>query len=67
MSFLNSRPGTIHGDDQLTDLEDWNSLVLISFMAQVNTTYGVILSPQQIAQCKTVNDLEKLTADSLNL
>jgi len=62
--LLEQPPGSIHREDQLADLEDWDSLALISFMAKVNTSYGVILSPQRIAQCKTVNDLEELTAAS---
>jgi len=62
--LLEQAPGTIHAEDQLSDLEDWDSLALMSFMAKVNTKYGLILSPQRITQCKTVNDLEELTKSS---
>lgn len=58
--LLEQAPGTINAEDRLADLEDWDSLTLMSFMAKVNTSYGLILSPQRIAQCKTVNDLEEL-------
>ena len=58
--LLEQAPGTISAEDRLADLEDWDSLTLMSFMAKVNTSYGLILSPQRIAQCKTVNDLEEL-------
>lgn len=62
--ILELSPGTIRGEEHLADLEDWDSLTLISFMAKVNMNYGKILSPQLIAQCETVDDLLKLTADS---
>jgi len=58
--LLEQAPGTISAEDRLADLEDWDSLTLMSFMAKVNTSYGLILPPQRIAQCKTVNDLEEL-------
>jgi acyl carrier protein len=62
--ILECQPGTIRAEDQLADLEDWDSLALMSFMAKVNSAYGIILSPKQIVQCKTVKDLEGLTAGS---
>ncbi len=62
--LLELSPGTIYGEEKLVDLEEWDSLALLSFMAKVNTNYGKILSPQLIAQCQTVDDLQKLTADS---
>ena len=62
--LLEQPDGTVRGGDRLSDLEDWNSLAVIGFMAKVNTDYGLILSPQQIAQCTTVNELEALTEAS---
>jgi acyl carrier protein len=54
-------PGTLKGDERLEDLDDWNSLGVIGFMAFVNENFGVILSPKRIAACTTVNDLIALS------
>ena len=58
--LLELPPGTLTGDEILEGLDDWNSLAVIGFMAVANELYGVILSPKNIAACKTVNDLLEL-------
>ena len=52
--------GTLTGQEKLEDLEGWDSLSLISFMALVDEHLGVKLSPRQFVTCQTVNDLLSL-------
>jgi acyl carrier protein len=49
--------GTIQGTEQLDELENWDSLALISFVAMAQSNTGVSISPQQIVNCTTVADL----------
>lgn len=52
-------PGTLNGSERLEDLEMWDSVSMMSYIAMADTN-GVKLSPRQIVNCSTVNDLAKL-------
>lgn len=53
--------GTLKGTERLEDLEGWNSLGMMSFIALANEHFGVTLSPRQFLNCETVDDLIALT------
>ncbi|MEO8657020.1 MAG: acyl carrier protein [Bryobacteraceae bacterium] len=53
--------GTLTGIEKLEDLEDWDSLAMISFMGMVDEHCQIKLSPRQFVNCETVNDLLDLT------
>ncbi len=55
--MLELEKGTLTGQEKLEDMEEWNSLSLISYMALVDEHMGVKLSPRQFLSCQTVNDL----------
>lgn len=44
----------------LNDLEEWDSLSLVSFMAMANATYGKKVLPSDVKAAKTVKDLYEL-------
>lgn len=52
--------GTLTGGEKLEDLERWDSLALMSYMALTNENLGVKLSPRQFVGCETVNDILEL-------
>lgn len=52
--------GTLTGSEKLENLEGWNSLALIGYMALVDEHMGVKLSPRQFLTCQTVDDLLSL-------
>lgn len=52
--------GTLHGGQALDKLPEWDSLAVISFIALADSTYGVMLQPKKINECKTVDDLARL-------
>lgn len=58
--LLELMPGTLQGPEKLENLDQWNSLALVSFMALADTNNGVRLSPRDIAKCITVSDLLKI-------
>jgi len=50
--------GSLSGSEKLMEqAAGWNSLAVVSFIGMVDEQFGVTLSPQAIADCKTVNDL----------
>lgn len=46
---------------KLADVEDWDSLSMVSFFSFCNTTLGKKISPDKIKSAQTVEDLFKLT------
>ena len=52
--------GTVHAQQKLEDLENWDSTALISFIVLAETNSSVSISPDQIVSCSTVADLLQL-------
>jgi acyl carrier protein len=55
--ILGLPPGTVRADQQLDELENWDSMALISFIVLAETHSKVSISPDQIVTCSTVADL----------
>jgi acyl carrier protein len=53
-------PGTLKGPEQLKDLEMWDSMAMMGYIALADTNGNVKISPRQIVGCSTVDDLLKL-------
>ena len=49
--------GTLKGPERLHELEQWNSLAMISFIALADTNNRVNVSASQLLACSTVSDL----------
>lgn len=60
-ALLGLDPGTLKGPEKLDDLEQWDSVALLEFIA-LTDTHGVQLSPRQIVRCTTVAELLGLAA-----
>lgn len=52
--------GTLQGPEKLEDLENWDSVAMVSFIALADEQNGARLNVKQLAACETVNDLLKL-------
>ena len=52
--------GTLQGAEKLNELEQWNSMAMIGFIALVDSNNRTSLSPPQILACQTVSDLLQL-------
>lgn len=50
-------PGTLQGPERLDDLENWNSMAMVSFVALVDEHFNFAVSPRQFVNCDTVEDL----------
>jgi acyl carrier protein len=51
---------SLTGDETLADLDGWDSMAVMSFIAFGDEYFGKILSPRQFAGCETVGDLGAL-------
>jgi acyl carrier protein len=54
--LLELPPGSLKGSEALKDLEQWNSMAVIGFIAMADTN-GARVSARQIATCSTVAEL----------
>lgn len=52
--------GTLRGDENLEDLETWDSTSLINLIVLAETNNNVRISPDQVVTCSTVADLLRL-------
>jgi acyl carrier protein len=52
--------GSLRGPEKLEDLEHWDSSAMIGFIALADDHNGKRLSPRQIVDCATVDDLLRL-------
>jgi acyl carrier protein len=52
--------GTLTGAESLDDLENWNSLAMVEYIALADSNNGTQLSPRQIRDCTSIDDLAKL-------
>lgn len=48
--------GTLKGDEKLEDLEGWNSMSMVGFIALADSN-GAKVAARQIASCETVSEL----------
>jgi acyl carrier protein len=57
--------GTLTGTEALADVPNWDSLALMSFIAFVDSDFGMRLGGRQLMECGTVDDLMKLVGDNV--
>lgn len=51
---------------KLRDIEEWDSLALISTLSLYDQLFHINVTTDQLENCKTVNDLVELVADRLD-
>jgi acyl carrier protein len=62
---LEKPEGSMDPDQLLAHVEGWDSMAALLFMALADSRLGVVVSGEQIAAAKTVNDLMALLGDRL--
>jgi acyl carrier protein len=58
--ILGLHPGTLRGDEELDELENWDSTALIGLIVLAETTNDAHISPDDVVGCSTVADLLRL-------
>jgi acyl carrier protein len=61
--LLEVEPGTIGGSELLADIEAWDSVTVVSFIAMADERYGVNIPIKRIVACRTVDDLAAVVAE----
>jgi acyl carrier protein len=59
-TLLELPEGTLQGPENLDDLENWNSLAMVEYIALVDSNTGAKVSPRQIRDCETIDQLAQL-------
>ncbi len=57
--------GTIRGDERLRALPTWDSLAVVSFIANGHGHFGVVLDAEVVKQCESVDALRELVREYL--
>ncbi len=65
--LLELDPGTLTGSEELKDIETWDSLTVMGFIAMADEDFEVMVPPAQLSKCKTVADLITLINDPTEL
>lgn len=55
--ILDAPPHSLTGRERLADLEGWDSLSIVAFIAEVDKQLGVALPGSRVAACRTVDEL----------
>ncbi len=53
-------PGTLVGHEQLSELQGWDSLTVVEFLAFADEEFTLTISPKVVAACRSVQDLAGL-------
>ncbi len=59
--LIEAPAGSLRAEDKLSDLEGWNSMAMVGFIAFADEHFEKTLSPRLFATCSTVADLARLT------
>ena len=58
--MLELDPGTITGSERLEDIEAWDSLAVISFIALVDEKFDILVETEKLAAAESIADLYAL-------
>ncbi len=64
--IIEEDPGTVQGGEKLTDLEGWDSLSVVAFIAAMDKHLNVAVPPKELVEAETTDDLLALVADQLS-
>jgi acyl carrier protein len=64
-AMLDLTPQTLTGGERLAEIEAWDSLSTVVFIAQVDKQFGVPLAGGRVAKCQTVDELWGLVAEAV--
>jgi acyl carrier protein len=65
--LIEKEPATLKGPEVLTELEGWDSVAVMGFIALVDEQFEFTLSPKRLAECRTVDDLVGLVGNHIEV
>jgi len=63
-NMLDLPAGELQADTRLTDINSWDSMAIVGFLALADRKYGKAVSPAAIKNTKTISDLAALVGQS---
>jgi acyl carrier protein len=57
--------GSLKGKEQLKDLNQWDSLAMIEFVALIDERFGIDLLPEDVRKCRSVDDLAEAVSSQI--
>jgi acyl carrier protein len=63
---LGLQPHTIKGGEKLRDLELWDSMSTMAFIAMADKKFGLPLPGNRVARCQTVDELLDLLGPNIS-
>ena len=61
--IMELKTGSLAGNERLTDLDEWDSLKVVEFLALADEQFSLAVAPKAIAACKTIDDLRALLGE----
>ena len=62
---IEADPHTLTGNEILRQVDGWDSMAVMGFIALVDEQFDLNLAPKRISECKTVDDLIALLGDRI--
>lgn len=63
--LLEEDPGTLTGQERLEDLEMWDSMTALGYIALLDEQFDIVISGDDLGKCETVNDLIALAGGKI--
>lgn len=57
--------GALRGTEALEDIEQWDSLAVISFIAMVDERMNIVVEGEALSESRTIEDLYRLVEQSV--
>jgi acyl carrier protein len=58
--------GSLKGDENLKNFSQWDSLLVMGYIALIQNKLGIVLGGQNVAKAKTIGDLVALVSNKLD-
>ena len=63
--IINQDADSLRGPERLEDLEDWDSLAVLSVISLLDEQFHVVVPATRIHEAQTIDDIVKLVGDKL--
>lgn len=64
--LANRDPGTLRGPERLEDLDDWDSLAVLSVISLLDEQFHVVIPASTMHKAETIDDVVNFVSDKLN-
>lgn len=64
-AIANADPGSLSGSEPLEDLDDWDSLAVLSTLALFDKEFGLVLPADKLHECRDMDAIIALVGDAV--